>query len=286
MARWVRATSMRQPVKPDVLKTDGKPVHDRLAEERALHDGLRGELKGDSYYTSNKKMYSIASSNVEFVEAWLRQRCPGATVLDYCCGNGELALFCATAGATAWGIDISPVSVENARQTAAAKGLSARTTFEVMDAESTRFSEDFFDVVVVNGVLHHLDLPRAYRELARILKPGGAIICTEALRHNILIDAYRRYTPHLRSAWEVDHILGKPEIERAREYFRDVRVVRFFHLATIAAIPFRSTALFPFLRRALAAVDAVLLRVPGLRWQAWMAVFVLASPKDVPSAAQ
>jgi SAM-dependent methyltransferase len=148
-----------------------------------------------------------------------------------------------------------------------------------MDAEAMTFPDATFDVIVVHGVLHHLDLDRAYAELARVLKPGGHVICTEALRHNPIIQRYRRRTPHLRTAWEVDHILGKPEIERARRYFDDVRVARFFHLATIAAVPLRGTAVFPGVLRLLEAADAVLLRIPGLKWQAWMAVFVLSRPK-------
>jgi SAM-dependent methyltransferase len=128
-------------------------------------------------------------------------------------------------------------------------------------------------------VLHHLDLDKAYRELARILKAGGEIICTEALRHNQFISVYRKLTPQLRSAWETEHILGRSEIERARRYFDRVDVARFFHLADLAAIPFRNSTVFTPLLRVLESVDGVLLRLPALRWQAWMAVFVLSHPK-------
>lgn len=254
-------------------------VDARKAEERELHDALRGRLSTSSFYTSNKKMYAIASTNRAFVEDWLRRKAPGARALDYCCGDGEMALFCAQAGAEVWGIDISPVAIENARLEASAKGLSDRVSFVVMDGEATTFPDDFFDVVVVHGVLHHLDLNKAYRELSRITKPDGEVICTEALRHNPAIQLYRRLTPHLRSAWETDHILGRREIAEARRYFRSAQVARFFHLATIAAIPFRRMALFPALVRVLHAADTVLLRVPGMRWHAWMAVFILRNPR-------
>jgi hypothetical protein len=52
----------------------------------------------------------------------------------------------------------------------------------------------------------------------------------------------------------------------------------FFHLCTLAAIPLVGTALFEPVRRGLYACDRLLLRVPGLRWQAWMAVFTLGAP--------
>lgn len=147
-----------------------------------------------------------------------------------------------------------------------------------MDSEATEFTDSYFDFAVVNGALHHLDLQRAYHELAGILKPEGEIICTEALRHNVFFHLYRKMTPHLRSAWEVEHILGKREIETARPYFDRVEVAKFFHLATISAVPFRHMPFFEAMRRSLELVDGVLLSLPFLKWQEWMVVFVLAQP--------
>lgn len=251
---------------------------DRKLAERTLHDHLRGVGQDDPTYNSNKKFYSISRLNEGHVQAWLLQRCAGKTVLDYCCGNGQQALWLADHGAVAHGFDISPVSVENARRESQRRGLSSKVTFQVMDAEATGFADSFFDLIVINGVLHHLDLDRAYRELARILKPNGLIIATEALRHNLLIHWYRKLTPHLRSAWETEHILGKEEIFSASRYFEEVHVERFFHLATLGAVPFRNSPLFIPMLNALQAIDTALLRLPWFKWQSWMAVFVLGQP--------
>lgn len=171
--------------------------HLRKEKERELHDHLRGDLRTDSHYTRNKKYYSIASSNRRYVENWMKERCRGKKVLDYCCGNGGSALFAAEADAEAYGIDISPVSIKNATELAGQRGLTDRATFQVMDAEAMVFPDNYFDYAMVNGVLHHLDLHKAYRELARVLRPAGEVICTEALRHNVLIHFYRKMTPHL-----------------------------------------------------------------------------------------
>lgn len=251
----------------------------RKEKERDLHDHLRGNWANDPRYNSNKKFYSISQPNQDFVKTWLAERCRGTRVLDFCCGNGGYAIWLAEAGAHAYGIDISSVSIESARKQAGQKDLSARAEFLVMDAEATAFPSNYFDFIVVSGVLHHLDLAKAYGELARILKLEGEIICIEALRHNLLIHFYRKMTPHLRSAWELEHILGKKEIQVARQYFGKVNVAKFFHLATIAAVPFRNLPFFALMRRTLEAVDSVLLHLPLLKWQAWMAVFVLAHPK-------
>jgi len=180
----------------------------------------------------------------------------------------------------AYGIDISPVSIENGIKQANHRGVGDKVKFQVMDAEATDFDNNYFDFAVVNGVLHHLDLKKAYYELSRILKTNGKVICTEALRHNIFIHLYRKMTPHLRSAWEVEHILGKKEIEMATYYFERVEVVKFFHLASIGAVPFRNLSVFGHILRSLQAVDSVLFRLPFLKWQAWMVVFVLSKPKN------
>jgi len=256
-----------------------KQLLDRKEAERDLHDHLRGELRDDPHYNSNAKFYAISQLEDAYRKQWLAARCKGKRVLDYCCGNGHFTLWLAEAGADVVGIDISPVSIANATKQADQKQLSDRVKFLVMDAEATSFPNDHFDLAVVNGVLHHLDLEKAYGELSRVLKPEGAVICTEALRHNLFIHCYRKMTPHLRSAWETEHILGKDEIARAKRYFEKVEIIRFFHLATLAAVPFRKTQAFAKMLKALEAVDSVLLQIPLLQRQAWMAVFVLSHPQ-------
>jgi ubiquinone/menaquinone biosynthesis C-methylase UbiE len=139
------------------------------------------------------------------------------------------------------------------------------------------YPDNTFDVVTEYGALHHVDLPKVYAEIARILKPGGAAICNETLGHNIAIHIYRKMTPQLRTPWEVEHILKKPQIDLARQYFKSV-TVRHYHLATLAAVPFRNTIIFKPLLSVLEFMDRLLLSVPILRWQSWQAVIVLRDP--------
>jgi len=250
----------------------------RKAAEAELHDHLRGDLRQDPDYTANARFYSIDKANRDCVLNFIRPYCSrGARVLDYCCGDGHFTRLLSSMGANAIGIDISPVSVERARSLTSAEGLQAE--FQVMDAEATTFPSASFDLVTINGVLHHLDLARAYREISRLLKPEGEAVATEALRHNPLFHLYRKLTPKVRSVWEVEHILGRREIFQASDYFESVRMLGFFHLATLAAVPFRNTRPFDSIRRSLELVDRALFSIPVLRWQAWMGVFVMTHPK-------
>jgi ubiquinone/menaquinone biosynthesis C-methylase UbiE len=230
--------------------------------------------------TQNKRFYSITQSSVGFMHEWFATHCAnGAEALDYCCGGGPLSLEMARYGARVTGIDISAASIDTARARLAENGFAERSHFVVGDAENTDFPDSSFDVIFCGGVLHHLDVTKAYPELARILKPGGAILCSEALAHNPVFQMYRRKTPHMRTEWEVDHILSRREIEFASQYFDQV-TPHFFHLAALAAVPLRNRpGLFDAVLRPLDALDRVILKFPGLRWWAWQCHFVLAKPK-------
>lgn len=66
----------------------------------------------------------------------------------------------------------------------------------------------------------------------------------------------------------------------AESYFGKVDT-RFFHLATLAAVPFRKLAIFNPMLDLLEAIDSVLLKIPFLKWKAWQVVFVLSEPKKL-----
>ena len=141
------------------------------------------------------------------------------------------------------------------------------------------FSDNSFDLAVEYGALHHVDLDKAMVELNRVLKPDGEMICVEALRHNPLIHWYRKKTPHLRTEWEVEHILGVESLAVARKYFHNIDV-KFFHLAVLAAVPFRKTPFFfKPVRALLNKIDSLLLRSETIGKYGWIMVFTMSKPK-------
>jgi ubiquinone/menaquinone biosynthesis C-methylase UbiE len=261
-------------------KREEQEFHDRLrteAFEQRWTPGAEARTEADPRW-ANFKYYAVERRSLDHARAWLRREVAGRTVLDYGCGNGEESLLVARHGAArVVGIDISEVSIKNCRLRADREGLTRTVDFRVNDGEALEFGDHTFDVAMEYGVLHHVDLEAGMRELARVLKPNGRMICTEALGHNPIIQAYRRRTPDLRTQWEVEHILRKEAFATMGRYFRRIEP-RFFHLATLAAVPFRKSAIFRPLLGLLEAADAVLLRTPGLKWHAWITVFVLSEP--------
>jgi len=258
-------------------------MEQRKLEEMSFHDTrerLRLTQSPEEYEArySNLKWYSTTERSHAFLDQWIARTSPNKTILDYCCGLGHMSLRFAHAGATVYGIDISPESIATARNTFQAAGLQDRCHFQVMDAENMTFPDDMFDVMMCSGVLHHLDVSKAFRELSRVLKPSGIVIAAEALGYNPVIRAYRKRTPALRTSWEPDHILRLRDIKTAKKYFTGVDI-HYFHLFSILATPFRKTRVFRPILRMMNALDAVTLKIPGVQLMAWQMIFFLRGPR-------
>jgi ubiquinone/menaquinone biosynthesis C-methylase UbiE len=96
--------------------------------------------------------------------------------LEIGAGTGYFSLNLLQAGIVgeATCTDISPGMVATLAENADRLGLDVRAARA--DAESLPFSDESFDLVVGHAVLHHLpDLPRAFAEFNRVLRPGGMI---------------------------------------------------------------------------------------------------------------
>lgn len=254
-----------------------QPSHtdaDRLADEASFHDEAFGQqLRKDTW-----KYYAVAKSAYGRYGALLTAAAsPGSRALEYGCGPGSRAFDLARLGASVDGIDISPVAIELARETARREDLEQRTSFEVMNAEQLEFPDDRFDLVCGTSIIHHLDVERAYAEVARVLRPGGTAVFLEALGHNPAINAYRRLTPALRT--EDEHPLLMRDIAAARRYFTTVESEH-FALLSLAAMAVRGRPVFARASESLQRADRALFKVvPPLRRWSWMAVLTLAGPR-------
>jgi 2-polyprenyl-3-methyl-5-hydroxy-6-metoxy-1,4-benzoquinol methylase len=99
----------------------------------------------------------------------------GRAVLEIGCGRGGFAEWLASAGAQLTAADVSTVAVETGR----ARSRQAAITWRVEDIQELSFPDCSFDVVVSCETVEHLPDPmRAVRELARVLRPGGALVLT------------------------------------------------------------------------------------------------------------
>ena len=96
----------------------------------------------------------------------------GARLLEVGCGMGTDLLQFARGGAYCTGIDLTPRSIEITRHRF--RLYDANGAFMISDGENLPFSDESFDVVYSNGVLHHTpDTAGAIREVHRVLRRGG-----------------------------------------------------------------------------------------------------------------
>jgi ubiquinone/menaquinone biosynthesis C-methylase UbiE len=225
----------------------------------------------DTYekFYGNKKYYTTVQRSLDYTRDWIARHSPGKVVLDYACGNGQLAIQAAQAGAQlAIGLDISDVSIRNAQAEAARIGVT-NVRFVQSNAEATRLPDESVDVVLCSGMLHHLDLSYAFPELRRIMKVGGKILAIEALDYNPAIKLYRHLTPQMRTEWEKAHILDWRDLRFAERFF-DIGDVRYWHVLGYAG------GKFPALLGAFSKIDTVLERIPLVQLMAWIWTFELA----------
>ena len=99
---------------------------------------------------------------------------PGARALDVATGTGNVAIPLARGGAVVTGVDIAPNLLEQARERAAAEGLSIQ--FDEGDAEQLPFPDASFDAAVsMFGAMFAPRPDQVASEFARVLRPGGLL---------------------------------------------------------------------------------------------------------------
>jgi SAM-dependent methyltransferase len=241
---------------------------ERSERERLYHNARFTE----EVRTSQRKYYFALRNCHERYHELITRAAEGADVLEYGCAAGRWSVILAETAKSLLGIDISDVAVAAARDAARAAGRE-NTAFKVMNAERLDLPDGAYDFVFGSGILHHLNLDRAYAEVERVLRPGGKAIFMEPLGHNVAFNLYRALTPGARTADE--RPLLRADVEAARRRFRDA-TVEFYGLSTLASVPFRNSQVGDAIYGLTATFDEVLLKVPGLRWQSWFALLTLS----------
>lgn len=106
---------------------------------------------------------------------------PYGRSLEIGAGTGFFTLNLMLAGVIDKGTvtDISPGMVEVAKRNADSLGFSLDG--QAADAEELPFPDESFDLVIGHAVIHHIpDVEKAFREMFRVLRPGGrVVICGE-----------------------------------------------------------------------------------------------------------
>ncbi|PLT45648.1 Ubiquinone/menaquinone biosynthesis methyltransferase UbiE [Paenibacillus pasadenensis] len=107
---------------------------------------------------------------------------PGDTAIDLCCGTCDWTLSIAKASGTGRvvGLDFSPAMLEVGQRKVDQERLGGQITLVQGNAMQLPYPDDSFDFATIGFGLRNVpDLEQVLREMKRVVKPGGKVVCLE-----------------------------------------------------------------------------------------------------------
>ncbi|MCY4449602.1 MAG: methyltransferase domain-containing protein [Chloroflexi bacterium] len=166
----------------------------RLDEEPWSSPEVVGEKTVTDGYAEWASVYDAPDNPVllaeEPVVREMVARYPAGDALDAACGTGRHAEHLAAAGHRVVGVDATPEMLERAR----AKAPGAR--FETGDLTALPLPDGEVHRAVCSFALTHCaDLGPPVGELARVVRPGGRVVVSDAHPFSVILGAQARYRP-------------------------------------------------------------------------------------------
>ncbi|MGB0715721.1 MAG: methyltransferase domain-containing protein [Phycisphaerae bacterium] len=262
--------------------------------EEDFHDEWGKAIDPDTVPVTGSFEACTAPEN-QFVMNWLGS-VKNLRVLDIGSGAGEAAVYFATQGADVTAVDLSSGMLDVVSQVADRHGVKVRCVQS--RAESLDLPDNSFDIVYAANMLHHVDMNRCLNEVCRVLKPDGRFVAWDPLRHNPIINIYRRMATSVRTEDETP--LDIRDVETFEQRFRSVShrcfwltslwiFMRFFLIERVHPSKERywkkiitdADRLAPLYQR-LSAIDERLLRwFPWLGRMCWNVVICAEHPTKV-----
>jgi SAM-dependent methyltransferase len=246
----------------DTFEVDGRFERGMVKSVREIDLNREREFEnskvtGDVTRSKQSKYYWATRLETERHQNLIESMISGKDVLEIGCSTGGLAAQLSTHSKSYLGTDIS----DKAIGLASARGLP-KASFVCCDGHSIELPAESFDCVIVDALLHHMDLSVVLVEVHRLLRPNGILFFNEPLGTNPLFSLYRALTPGARTPDE--HPFRRADIKFMGSLF-DIEEIRWFGFLSIGSAFVRSDSV----RRLLSSIDRVLSRTPTryLFWQ-------------------
>lgn len=181
------------PSPPAQRKADSSALPHRASDYSANPDAsLTGEAKAryvSGMFSRIARRYDLMNVIMSFGQdaMWRRYTVrqararPGGIALDVATGTGRIAAELARVGARAVGIDFALGMMFQGRRDGV--GREGDVLFVGADALNLPFADDTFDCVTTGFAMRNVsDIGGAFREMRRVVKPGGRVVCLEVGR--------------------------------------------------------------------------------------------------------
>jgi 2-polyprenyl-3-methyl-5-hydroxy-6-metoxy-1,4-benzoquinol methylase len=154
-------------------------VMNPLKTNYMAHDSVYQRLKAEGAFG-----WTSQSDQTQVVQPRILQAidrlaiAPGSRILDLGCGTGDIAIWLASRGYAAYGIDIAPSAISWAREKADSQTVQVEFTVGSV-VELSPYSNGFFHLVIDGRCLHCIigsDRARTLASIYRVLQPGGGFL--------------------------------------------------------------------------------------------------------------
>jgi demethylmenaquinone methyltransferase / 2-methoxy-6-polyprenyl-1,4-benzoquinol methylase len=170
-----------------------------ISEEFLKKEDIRSHLFGETwrtlipqvfrdvpaYYDKGNALASLGTCSrwsTTFATAVHRHLPPGANVLDVCSGTHDipLRLFAIDPTLEIHAVDGSEHMTAEGQRRAGKRNLAIHA--RICDAHALPYADNSFDAVTLQFASRHLEIIRAFKEIYRVLKPGGVFCHNDMLR--------------------------------------------------------------------------------------------------------
>jgi len=251
----------------------------KLKYEKDYHDWWYS--KGISLCDWSKSIFSRMTPfnryhNNYFYKLVLSLSTDAKYILDYGCGDGSESLIFQKKSYQVLGFDISESGIRKAYIKIKENKIK-NISFSVMDCENLSFKDNVFDIIFGRGILHHIDIKKAFKEIIRVLKPNGYVVFLEPLGINPLFKYLRKLLPSIETKGE--HPLVIDDFKLFRSLFIN-STFKFFHLFSIlSSILYKFNFYIKLFNKLHMIEEKIFLKITHLGFLAWTCLIILKNPK-------
>lgn len=198
---------------------------------------LKKQYRGPDNLSARIHLHERFSTNAQGLHRWILQTARALlperlALLEVGCGEGRLWSVGPEIVPQGWELtltDFSPGMLA-AAEDHISEIYPEQVRFRIADVQALPFPDSAFDAVFAHFVMHHVpDRPKALREIARVLRPGGRVFVSTLGREHIVEIVH--YAMHLEGGadiarWERPFRLDNAP-EELEAMFEDVRLFEY-----------------------------------------------------------